>query len=272
MPYKDELTSEEFSLINNMIDDIYNDEDLRSLRAGFLHSLRKLVKCQLLDFNLGMITLDGVPKLVDPVTISDFPKSVEEEFMSLYDSTFYKMDYVSWIFQDSESIVYKESDLVSSQVRKRSPFYNDYLLKFGVTTIAGISIAHNNTFLGAVALYRNESQPDFDDKDLYILELLTPHLERRLDKETTIFQNKHKNDSVFLKYHYGITHREIEIMGYLLYGYSNEDISGELEISVNTVKTHIKSIFSKIGVNSRTQMTKFILKRNLIYIWDSNLY
>ncbi|SDU63821.1 LuxR C-terminal-related transcriptional regulator [Desulfobacula phenolica] len=50
-----------------------------------------------------------------------------------------------------------------------------------------------------------------------------------------------------------LTEREMEILLLLASGQSNPVISDTLSISVNTVKTHIKNIFDKLLVNSRTQ-------------------
>jgi len=47
------------------------------------------------------------------------------------------------------------------------------------------------------------------------------------------------------------TKREKEIISLLQKGYSNKRISSQLHISLNTVKTHVKNIFSKLDVHSR---------------------
>lgn len=49
-----------------------------------------------------------------------------------------------------------------------------------------------------------------------------------------------------------LTEREVEVLSLLATGCSNEDIAGSLFLSVNTVKTHLKNIYGKLGVSSRT--------------------
>jgi len=51
----------------------------------------------------------------------------------------------------------------------------------------------------------------------------------------------------------GLTKREIEVLECLRRGESNKEIARSLEISPNTVKTHLKSLYEKIGVKNRTQ-------------------
>jgi two-component system, NarL family, response regulator LiaR len=52
---------------------------------------------------------------------------------------------------------------------------------------------------------------------------------------------------------FGLTLRESEVAALLADGLSNKDIAVALWISENTVKTHLKAIFQKTGVASRTQ-------------------
>ncbi len=53
---------------------------------------------------------------------------------------------------------------------------------------------------------------------------------------------------------YGISRREQQVIELIFLGYSNKKISTELYVSLNTVKTHVKNIFSKIGVSSRMEL------------------
>ncbi len=46
--------------------------------------------------------------------------------------------------------------------------------------------------------------------------------------------------------------RQIEVLRMIAKGASNKEISGTLDISPNTVKTHLRQIFIEMGVNKRT--------------------
>ncbi|NJO54397.1 MAG: response regulator transcription factor [Bacteroidales bacterium] len=50
-----------------------------------------------------------------------------------------------------------------------------------------------------------------------------------------------------------LSEREREILQHIANGSTNQKIAHDLGISVNTVKVHIRNIFSKIGVASRTE-------------------
>jgi DNA-binding NarL/FixJ family response regulator len=49
-------------------------------------------------------------------------------------------------------------------------------------------------------------------------------------------------------------------------GMSNKEIGFALDISENTVKTHIKNIFGKLDVSDRTSATTTAIKRGLVRI------
>ncbi len=58
-----------------------------------------------------------------------------------------------------------------------------------------------------------------------------------------------------------LTQREFDIIQKIWEGKSNNQISQESFVSINTVKTHIKNIFSKLSVGSRSEVITYL--RNL---------
>jgi DNA-binding NarL/FixJ family response regulator len=60
--------------------------------------------------------------------------------------------------------------------------------------------------------------------------------------------------------HLGLTQRESEVLGLLVRGLSNRAIAGELVIGEETVKTHVGSIYRKLGVSDRTQAVAAALR------------
>ena len=50
-----------------------------------------------------------------------------------------------------------------------------------------------------------------------------------------------------------LTEREMEVLGLLAQGQSNKEIARQLQVVEDTVKTHVRHILAKLGVQSRTQ-------------------
>ncbi len=63
--------------------------------------------------------------------------------------------------------------------------------------------------------------------------------------------------------HEDLTDREMEVLCRLAEGKSNQEIADELFIGIKTVKYHITNIFSKLGVEDRTQAAIYAHKHGL---------
>lgn len=63
-----------------------------------------------------------------------------------------------------------------------------------------------------------------------------------------------------------LTARELEVLKCIVGGRSNKEIAGDLHISEATVKTHINSILSKLGVSDRTQAATSALQRGIVHL------
>lgn len=58
--------------------------------------------------------------------------------------------------------------------------------------------------------------------------------------------------------------RELEVLRLVAAGHANKEIAWRLELSEDTVKGHMKSIFAKLVVGDRTQAVTVALKRGII--------
>ena len=61
-----------------------------------------------------------------------------------------------------------------------------------------------------------------------------------------------------------LTEREMEVLRLISEGMSNKEIADELVITINTVKTYIKNIYEKLGVNRRVQVVARAKELNLL--------
>ncbi len=63
-----------------------------------------------------------------------------------------------------------------------------------------------------------------------------------------------------------LTVSEQRILQMIVGGMSNKEIAFALDISENTVKTHVKNIFDKIGVSDRTSAATTAIRRGLVRV------
>ena len=63
-----------------------------------------------------------------------------------------------------------------------------------------------------------------------------------------------------------LSDRELEVLDLLAEGLSNKLIAHRLSISEHTVKTHVASIFAKLGASSRTEAVSRAIRRGLVML------
>jgi len=62
-----------------------------------------------------------------------------------------------------------------------------------------------------------------------------------------------------------LTPQELRLLGLLAQGYSYQGASGQLNISVNTVRDYIRSIYDKLHVHSKSEAVSKALRNRLIF-------
>ena len=65
-----------------------------------------------------------------------------------------------------------------------------------------------------------------------------------------------------------LTQRELEVLKLAAKGMSNKDIAEALNISVRTVQAHLRDIFNRLGVGSRSEAIVYGLKRGWFSLED----
>jgi DNA-binding CsgD family transcriptional regulator len=67
----------------------------------------------------------------------------------------------------------------------------------------------------------------------------------------------------------GLSERERQILRLVATGASNKEIAHRLVIATNTVKVHLRNIFAKIGVVSRTEATLYAIREGLVQVGEA---
>lgn len=63
--------------------------------------------------------------------------------------------------------------------------------------------------------------------------------------------------------HLGLTQRESEVLELIVSGHSNKAVAGKLVVSEDTVKTHIRGLYRKLGVSDRSGAIAVALREGL---------
>ena len=142
----------------------------------------------------------------------------------------------------------------------KTEFFNDFLLADGLYHGINLHLYQANQNVGDLRIWRKRSRDGFDESANVLLEHLKPHLVqaihniRRLRQLHTHAAVTKEDKSHNLRYKFSLTAREAEIARLLLDGEGDDAIANSLHISVATVRTHVKHIFSKTGVRNRGKL------------------
>lgn len=91
--------------------------------------------------------------------------------------------------------------------------------------------------------------------------LMHPHVARQLvERFRTLSREKNGKDDLHLG---GLTSRELQILVEMTKGATDKEIAQKTHVSTTTVKSHIRSIFRKIGARNRTQAVVYVIKSGL---------
>ncbi len=63
--------------------------------------------------------------------------------------------------------------------------------------------------------------------------------------------------------HLGLTQRESAVLELMVHGHTNRAIAARLVLGEETIKSHVSSIFRKLGVSDRTQAVAFALREGI---------
>ncbi|WP_457618964.1 tetratricopeptide repeat protein [Lutibacter sp.] len=135
----------------------------------------------------------------------------------------------------------KENELSKNEAQKS---FNRLII------ISSLGLVGIIVLLYLLRLYRKNSDLELENKNS---ELQNYVLQVKELKEKAISKNFSENFSEF-----GLSKREIEVLQHISEGLSNDEISEKIFVSNNTIKTHIKNIYSKLDVKNRIQAIKKI--------------
>lgn len=106
-----------------------------------------------------------------------------------------------------------------------------------------------------------------------VAEDLLAHLDRVAAGETVIdptmaarvavAASRLQRGDVWAGSRFGLTHRESEVLELMVRGLSNRSIAAELVLGEETIKSHARSMYRKLGVADRSQAIAFALREGI---------
>lgn len=140
-----------------------------------------------------------------------------------------------------------------------------YIAASKARSIACLPLLYQGIPIGVLYLENSLISGVFAPDKLEVLKLLSTQvvfikkLQSYLGEDT--IKNEDEGHSYLIE---PLTERETEVLNLIAAGMSNKEIADRLEMTVNTVKTHIKNIYGKLQVNRRVQVVERAKKLNIL--------
>lgn len=186
-----------------------------------------------------------------PVSEKILAPQFEEIFMQEnYPNSWAEFQFSPWCSVKRNSEIYKDNNEFE-HTRVYRELYQPQDIYHAIQTV----LIHNDTLLGILAVFRPQNQPDFEDSEMQIMNLLKEHLALKLYFLKERASPATSPDARLPQLaEYGFTRREMEIIELVADGVANSEISKQCFISTATLRKHLNNIYRKTNVSNRLQL------------------
>jgi DNA-binding CsgD family transcriptional regulator len=248
-------------------------QDIEHFVTNFLPAVSRSFRSEIATFHL----LQGDPQR--PVVVesrgfySDSDSSAEDKYNpKLYKDYYYQQSPLLKEAISSSKQVLKIAAVMSLKDWEKNEFFYDFILPQHLYWELFLGLRWENKLAGVVTLWRQRKQEDFQESDLIKSEILAPHLMlvvhnlcnsnvlRGINGETPGYDIEKIKEKFIDNFH--LSEREAEILDGVITGMSYDEIANKCFISRFTVHSHVKNIYSKIGIHNRIDLGRFIQNSN----------
>ena len=141
------------------------------------------------------------------------------------------------------------STILSQRELERTEFFNDFLARDGLCYGMNLYAWDGSRNIGDLRVWRRRQRDNFTRRDVEAFDLVRPHFLNAMRNVRRV-----QGRSLQPPGSATLTAREADVAAAVVRGLGDAEIAAELGISYSTVRTHLKNIYRKLGVRSRTAM------------------
>jgi len=175
-----------------------------------------------------------------------------------YARTFWEVDPMHPSrFEDREIVVIANSMLMDDTAWRETVIYKEFYRPHGYFHNCDMFLKQNGRIVAVLSLVRKRADDPFTAQEVELLARLQPFIEYALGKS---YVSKRVHNRASLSAEYGLTAREMDVVEIAMTGASNKVLSKHLGISLPTLRTHLQSIFTKVGVRSNAELISRLMR------------
>lgn len=148
------------------------------------------------------------------------------------------------------------TDILPQQDLMRTEFFNDFLRRDGLFWGVNLHVRVAGVGTGDLRIWRSRNRENFGAEDLAVLRFVAPAFRAALKRCLANAEAPEPEDrcSQVIPLETALTARELQVARLVVSGLSDKEVAQQLAISFATVRSHIKAMFRKLGVDSRMKL------------------
>lgn len=154
-------------------------------------------------------------------------------------------------FRNSTVTVVCSDTLMPAHIWKQTRFYQEFMAPRNYHHDTDMFFRRDNEIIAILTLLRDETLGRFTKEELDLLRDIHPFMEYTLNQ---VYLPKRLAERNSFSDKYTLTHRELDVLEFVMSGAGNKAVANELDLSLATVKTHLQHIFEKVGVHSSNEL------------------
>jgi len=197
----------------------------------------------------------------------EYLQSGRKEYIERYLSGLYLLDPGYLLSVEEPCSGFHHLRKIAPENFFQSDYYSINFLKLGLIDVANYIVPLDNNTTIMISLGCLEQHQLFSESDIVHLTSLQPLVDSLVGKhwQGHILEDEIRSDDNSELHHqfklaldnFGssvLTHRELQITRLLLRGYTRTSIAEKLYVTLETIKSHQKNIYSKLNISSHTQL------------------
>lgn len=247
------MEKNDFLLYNEIIYRIHACRTMAELKPTLLAQVKLIIPYTYASF----ISLEEDPETHEILHKDPYCKpsqfvEAERAWMAISDQA-----YTGWLSHAPETVVVRDSELMSGDSRFDAPSYQKVYLGYNIHDCIQMNVTFAGKALGRIALYRTRGDGLFTDQEAFYLRALANHVNLACDLCRQAQPAAPAGRTVAqLTEDFALTRRESQILGLIFQDKNNEEILAQLVISKNTLLKHLQNLYRKCGVSSRWDLLK----------------
>jgi DNA-binding CsgD family transcriptional regulator len=163
------------------------------------------------------------------------------------------------------------SEVMPQMELEKTEFYNDFLRADGLKWGINLYAYDGSLNIGDLRIWRGVTRQPFGEREVALLDMLKPHFTNALVNARCVSALRRKGlnplntrpviDRHWVRQHFALTPKEADMCLWVLRGLSDQAIADQAFLSIWTVRAHVKSIFAKLNVAGRSELTHAITSR-----------